>query len=102
MRVAYVMADAGFDVWLPNHRGNIYSRQNLFKNPDNPADDFWDFAFDDIGLKDYPPTFDYIRKITNQPKLFVISYSQSTSSMLALLGWFIINYQIKLRLPIKC
>lgn len=75
-----------FDVWLPNHRGNIYSRHNLYKNPDDPKDDFWDFAFDDIGLKDYPPTFDYIRKITKQPKLFVISYSQSTSSMLALLG----------------
>lgn len=31
--VAYVMADAGYDVWLPNHRGNIYSRQNLYKDP---------------------------------------------------------------------
>lgn len=84
---AYVMADAGYDVWLPNHRGCFYSQRNLYKNVDDSS--FWDFSWDDIGLYDYPPIFDYIRIATNQPKLYVIAHSQGTSSILALLSVYL-------------
>lgn len=83
---AYVMADAGFDVWILNHRGNFYSRQNLYMNPDDPASGFWNFSFEDIGLKDYPPTLKYIQQITKQPKLYAIAHSMGTSALLTLLG----------------
>lgn len=44
--LAYIMADAGqFDVWLPNSRGNTYSRRHVSKNPDNPLSGFWDFSW---------------------------------------------------------
>lgn len=84
--VAYVMADAGYDVWILNHRGNYYSRLNLYMNPNDPTSGFWDFSFEDIGLKDYPPAFDYIREVTRQLKLYVIGHSMGTSAMLTLLG----------------
>ena len=84
MYLAYVMANAGYDVWMLNDRGNFYSRHNLYMDPDDPRSGFWKFSWDTIGFKDYPPTFEYIRNITNQQKLYVIAHSQATSSILAL------------------
>lgn len=37
----YVLADAGYDVWLPNFRGNTYSRAHAELDPENV--DFWRF-----------------------------------------------------------
>lgn len=50
-RSAYVLADAGYDVWLPNNRGNFYSRKNLFMDPNDTASGFWDFSWDDIAFE---------------------------------------------------
>lgn len=84
--VAFVMADAGYDVWIVNHRGNYYSRKNSYLDPDDPSSGFWNFSFEEIGLKDYPPTFVFIRGVTGQPKLYVVAHSMGTSAMLTLLG----------------
>lgn len=83
--VAYVMADAEYDVWLPNQRGNFYSRRNSHMDPDDPESGFWNFSWDDIGLGDYPPIYDYILEITKQPKFYVIAHSQGAGSTIALL-----------------
>jgi hypothetical protein len=40
---AYILADSGYDVWLFNTRGNVYSRRHKFLDPDKDAT-YWDFG----------------------------------------------------------
>lgn len=83
------MSDAGYDVWLLNNRGNFYSCQNIFKNPDDPASEYWNFSWDDIAFQDYPCIFNYIRNVTNQNKYYYVAHSQGTSTIMALLSEFL-------------
>ena len=41
--LGFLLADAGYDVWLSNNRGNVYS------TPRTTSDAFWDFTYDEMG-----------------------------------------------------
>ena len=41
---AFVAAAEGYDIWLPNSRGNKYSRNHTWFNPDFDAE-YWDHSF---------------------------------------------------------
>lgn len=69
--LAYVLADAGYDVWLSNARGNTYSRQHIKKNPNIPYSGFWNFSWYEHGIYDYPAVIDYVREQTNNTKVYV-------------------------------
>ena len=40
--LAFIMSDAGYDVWLGNYRGNTYSRRHEHLDPDEY--DYWRFT----------------------------------------------------------
>lgn len=70
------MADAGYDVFLTNSRGNFYSRKHIYKNPDDPKSGFWNFSFYEMGIYDLPAVIDYVRKTTCSQKIYYIGHSQ--------------------------
>lgn len=77
---AFILADNGFDVWMPNTRGNIYSRNHTTLNPENP--EFWNFTWHEMGIHDLPTSTDFILNHTGAANLLYIGHSQGTTMAL--------------------
>ncbi|KAI9592296.1 triacylglycerol lipase [Syncephalis fuscata] len=82
--LAFILADAGFDVWLGNSRGNKYSYKHRQHKPDSNA--FWDFSLDELAAYDMPNSVDYILAETGMPQLAYIGFSQGTAQAFASLS----------------
>ncbi|KAJ2784559.1 cholesterol esterase [Coemansia javaensis] len=73
------LAEAGWDVWLGNSRGNKYSYKHIRYAPTDAR--FWNFSIDEIATIDVPTTVDYILAETGAPSLTYIGFSQGTAQM---------------------
>lgn len=82
--LGFVLADAGFDVWMGNVRGNTYGLKHLNYNTSDER--FWDFSWDEMGKYDIPAMIDYILAFTNQEQLFYVGHSQGTLVLFSQLG----------------
>lgn len=82
--IGYVMADAGYDVWLGNVRGTTYSKQHRILTTDQPQ--FWDFSWHEIGEFDVPAIIDYILGVTNRTALHYVGHSQGTTIFFVMLS----------------
>lgn len=78
------MADEGYDVFLPNARGNFYSKNHINLSPDDSR--FWNFSWTEIGIFDYPAVYNYVIELTGNEKVYVVGHSQGTSAMMAALS----------------
>ncbi|XP_034129032.1 uncharacterized protein LOC117584314 isoform X1 [Drosophila guanche] len=75
--LAYILYLQGYDVWMLNTRGNIYSREHTKKFIS--MKEYWDFSFHEIGVKDLPPSIDFILERTNYQKIQYIGHSQGST-----------------------
>ncbi|XP_015834987.2 uncharacterized protein LOC100141961 [Tribolium castaneum] len=76
--LAFVLADAGYDVWLGNYRGTQYSETHINKTV--YQQDYWDHSMDEIVAYDFPASFNTILANTDPDgKIIYIGHSLGTT-----------------------
>ncbi|XP_049305292.1 lipase 3 [Bactrocera dorsalis] len=82
--LAYILADAGYDVWMGNARGNTYSKKH--RTWPTYWQVFWNFSWHEIGIYDLPAMIDYALGYTGNTQLQYIGHSQGTTVYLVLMS----------------
>ncbi|XP_077531262.1 gastric triacylglycerol lipase-like [Haemaphysalis longicornis] len=80
----YLIADAGFDVWLLNQRG--VPESNFHKTLTTDDEEFWQWSFDEIGRYDVPAVVDHILNVTGSSKVGLLGTSQGFTNALVFLS----------------
>ncbi|KAK1945507.1 Lipase member M [Phytophthora citrophthora] len=75
--LAFVLADAGYDVWLGNNRGNTYSTGHVKYTTED--DSFWDFSWEEMGRFDLPAMLNYVRETSKQDTVALVGHSEGTT-----------------------
>ena len=57
---AFVAARAGYDVWLTNHRGNLFSQEHTTLVPGKDDKKYWNFSFQEMADYDLPAIIELI------------------------------------------
>ncbi|CAH0398098.1 unnamed protein product [Chilo suppressalis] len=83
--LAYALADAGYDVWMANIRGNKYSREHI-RYKENTKE-YWNFSWHEVAVFDVPAVIDYIHKVKGvDTKIVYIGHSMGTTILFTMLS----------------
>ncbi|KAJ8664590.1 hypothetical protein QAD02_006252 [Eretmocerus hayati] len=74
--LAFLLADEGYDVWMGNSRGNVYSSNHKSRNPNQRT--FWNFSWQEMGLYDLPAEINYVKNHTKSNMIY-IGHSMGTT-----------------------
>ena len=75
----FLLLKEGFDIWLGNIRGNIFSYRHVSKNPKDPNSGYNDYSIDNLVANDLPAMIKYVRSRTGNKKIIYIGHSQGTT-----------------------
>ncbi|CAK8566955.1 unnamed protein product [Lathyrus sativus] len=73
--LGFILADAGFDVWLVNGRGTKYSTGHTSLTTHDMA--YWEWSWDELASYDVPASVEYVFNLTGQ-KIHYAGHSQGT------------------------
>ncbi|XP_025412142.1 lipase 3-like isoform X2 [Sipha flava] len=76
-----ILANNGYDVWLGDFRGNLYSKQHTYLNATDS--EYWKFSIDEWALYDVPAMIDFVCNNTEYDKTYLVTYSMSSAVVLA-------------------
>ncbi|NXI28424.1 LIPM Lipase, partial [Sterrhoptilus dennistouni] len=76
--LGFLLADAGYDVWLGNSRGNTWSLKHKTLKPSQK--EFWQFSFDEMGKYDIPAELNFIMNKTGQTNVYYIGHSEGSAA----------------------
>lgn len=93
--MGFLLADAGYDVWFGNNRGNQYSTNHTFLGTDSK--EFWDFTWDEMAVYDLPAQINYVLQHTGQTQVPYIGHSQGTTQAFAGLS---VNSQLRKQISV--
>jgi len=71
----------GYDVWLGNNRGNLFSRNSTTIKNVTYSKQFWNFTFTEMGVHDVPAHIKYVLAATGRKTLSYVGWSQGTVQM---------------------
>jgi len=77
----YVVWKMGYDVWLTNNRGNLFSRNSTTIKNVTYSKQFWNFTFTEMGVFDVPAHIKYVLAATGRKTLTYVGWSQGTVQM---------------------
>ncbi|EGG23596.1 hypothetical protein DFA_05730 [Cavenderia fasciculata] len=75
--LGFILADAGFDVWINNVRGTYLSNTNIYYTSDQV--EYWQFSFDEMAEYDLPTAMNYVLRVTGNSKISYVGHSQGTT-----------------------
>lgn len=84
--VAYQYFKRGYDVWLGNFRGNIFSNEHRVLKPEDPQ--FWQFTWDQHAEIDLPEMINFVREETGQDKIEFCGHSMGTTTFFVMMHKF--------------
>ncbi|KFQ91264.1 Lysosomal acid lipase/cholesteryl ester hydrolase, partial [Nipponia nippon] len=76
--LGFILADAGYDVWMGNSRGNTWSLKHKTFKPCQK--EFWQFSFDEMGKYDIPAELYFIMNKTGQKDVYYVGHSEGTTT----------------------
>lgn len=80
----FLLADHGFDVWIANNRGTLFSKEHVdpAKNGNSISSDFWNFTFHEMAKYDVIANIRYVKQVTGNEKVSYICHSQGCTQFI--------------------
>ncbi|NXU19247.1 LICH hydrolase, partial [Pardalotus punctatus] len=76
--LGFILADAGYDVWMGNSRGDTWSLKHKTLKPCQK--EFWQFSFDEMGKYDIPAELYFVMNTTGQKEVYYFGHSEGSAA----------------------